>query len=313
MGFEEFEDVNSIFEKAPKMCLKEFVNLSEKVTEILKHESGTVGNLRIRGRLVEAPAEGEAIVIGDLHGDFATLTEILENSNFVEKLSQGQNQLLIFLGDYGDRGEQSPEVYYVVMKLKEAYPMNVVLMRGNHEGPRDLLASPHDLPGFLERRFGDEWSTAHEKLRELWDQLYNGVLVEHRYVMLHGGVPAQAKSAEDLAYAQENHPAESILEEILWSDPEEDLTGTFPSPRGAGKLFGEDVTTKFMDMLNVRVLIRGHESSGEGYKINHHGKILTLFSRKGRPYHNRQAAYLQLDLARSVEDAHQLRDYLNFL
>jgi len=103
------------------------------------------------------------------------------------------------------------------------------------------------------------------------------------------------------------------LEEILWSDPEEGIIGTYPSPRGAGKLFGEDVTAKFLRMLNVKVLIRGHEPSEAGYKINHHGKILTLFSRKGEPYFNNQAAYLQLDLTAKVGSAYQLKDSLSSL
>jgi protein phosphatase len=61
------------------------------------------------------------------------------------------------------------------------------------------------------------------------------------------------------------------------------------------------------------VLIRGHEPSEEGYKINHNGKVLTLFSRKGEPYFNAQAAYLQLDFSMKVENAYQLRNSLRFL
>jgi protein phosphatase len=66
-------------------------------------------------------------------------------------------------------------------------------------------------------------------------------------------------------------------------------------------------------MLNVKVLIRGHEPSEEGYKINHNGRVLTLFSRKGEPYYNTQAAYLQVNLNVKVEDAYQLRNSLRVL
>jgi protein phosphatase len=309
----QLEMLNQLFDKALRMNLQEFVQLTDNMVELLKNENGHVGNLKIMGRLVEVPSQGEATVIGDIHGDFEVLTQILKGCDFVKKFSLDENPLLIFLGDYGDRGELSPEVYYVVLKLKEAYPKNVVLMRGNHESPEDLLASPHDLPARLQWKFGEEWPKAYTKLRELWNQLYNGVLVNQRYIMLHGGVPAQAESLEDLAYAHEKHPRETHLEEILWSDPEEDLTGTYPSPRGAGKLFGEDVTNNFLKMLNVDVLIRGHEPCAEGYKINHHGKVLTLFSRKGEPYYNEQAAYLQLDLSVKVENAYQLRNFLRQL
>jgi len=309
----QIEDLRQLVDEALKVHFPEFVQLTDNVVELLTQENGYVGSLHIIGRLVKAQPQGETTVVGDVHGDLETLAQILQGSKFIEKMHGEKQPLLIFLGDYGDRGIYSPEVYYVVLKLKETYPKNVVLMRGNHEGPEDILASPHDLPTHLHRKFGEEWSKAYEKLRQLFDQLYNAVLVNEQYIMLHGGVPSQAKSIEDLAYAHKKHPNETHLEEILWSDPEEGIIGTYPSPRGAGKLFGKDVTTKFLKMLNVKVLIRGHEPSEAGYKINHNGKILTLFSRKGEPYFNTQAAYLQLDLTAKIENAHQLKDSVKLL
>jgi len=309
----QFEDLRQLVNKALKTNLREFVQLTDNVVDLLNKEKGHVGSLNIAGRMVETQSKGKATVVGDIHGDLETLAQILQDSRFIEKMYGKKRPLLIFLGDYGDRGIYSPEVYYVVLKLKETYPKHVVLMRGNHEGPEDILASPHDLPTHLHRKFGEEWSKAYEKLRRLFDQLYNAVLVNEQFIMLHGGVPSQAKSIEDLAYAHKKHPNEPHLEEILWSDPEEGIIGTYPSPRGAGKLFGKDVTTKFLKMLNVKVLIRGHEPSEAGYKINHNGKILTLFSRKGEPYFNTQAAYLQLDLTAEVENAYQFKDSVKLL
>jgi len=309
----QINDLDQIVDNALKMRLQEFVQLTDNVFELLSKESGVVGNLKIIGRLVEVLPKGEAIVVGDLHGDFESLTQILKTSNFLQKTRRGGHLLLIFLGDYGDRGIYSPEVYYVVLKLKESFPENVVLMRGNHEGPDDLLASPHDLPYHLNSRFGEDWSSAYFKLKQLFNQLYNAVIVKDRCIMLHGGVPSQAKSLDDLAYAHRKHPQESHLEEILWSDPEESVKGTFPSPRGAGKLFGEDVTAEFLEMLKVDFLIRGHEPADEGFKINHSGRILTLFSRKGEPYFNSQGAYLPFDLASHVGNVFQLQRFVRQL
>jgi len=262
--------------------------------------------LQITGRLVEVPPVGEAIIVGDIHGDLESLTHILENSKFTEKAKGGEDILLIFLGDYGDRGSYSPEVYYVVLKLKELFPERVVLMRGNHEGPDDLLASPHDLPFYLNRKFGERSSEVYLKLRELFNYLYNAVLIDERVVLLHGGTPSQASTVNDIAYAHEKHPRESHLEEILWSDPWEGIKGTYASPRGAGRLFGENVTDGLLKMLGVKALIRGHEPSEEGYKTNHGGKVLTIFSRRGPPYYNEHAAYLHLDISQKVEKAEQL-------
>jgi len=306
----KFEDPDQLLHSALKMSLKEFLQLTGSVVELLSEEGGIVGKTRITGKLIEASPEGEAVIVGDLHGDLDSLIQILKTSDFLQKARCGQRPLLIFLGDYGDRGTYSVEVYCVVLKLKEEFPENVILMRGNHEGPDDLLASPHDLPSYLRSRFGDNWSHAYLKLKELFNQLYNAVFVKDRCIMLHGGAPSQARSVEDLAYAHLKHPRESHLEEILWNDPEEDIKGTYPSPRGAGKLFGEDVTTKLLKMFNVNFLIRGHESADEGFKINHSGEILTLFSRKGEPYFNKQGAYLQFDLASDIKDAFELQRFV---
>jgi len=304
------EDLDQLVDTALKVSLQEFVQLTNNVVELLSNETGLVGNLKINGRLVELPPKGEITVIGDLHGDLESLTQILKISDFLKKSQRGEQPVLIYLGDYGDRGLYSPEVYYVVLKLKVSFPENVVLMRGNHEGPDDLLAYPHDLPSHLHNRFGEKWSVAYLKLKELFNQLYNAVIVSHRCILLHGGVPSQARSLDDLAYAHLKHPGESHLEEILWSDPEEGIVGTYPSPRGAGNLFGEDVTMKFLETLNVDFLIRGHEPSDEGYKINHSGRVLTLFSRKGEPYFNSKAAFLQFELADSVRDVFELKRFV---
>jgi len=293
-------------ELATESNVEEFLGLVRKVSRRLATEDGRVGNLKISGRLVEVPPVGEAIIVGDLHGDLKSLVHILDESKFLGKAKSGNDVLLVFLGDYGDRGSHSPEVYYVVLKLKEMFPERVILMRGNHEGPPDLLASPHDLPIQMKNKFKEKGSEAYLKLRELYTHLYTGVIIKDRVVLLHGGAPSQATSINDIAYAHETHPRERHLEEILWNDPWKGIKGTIASPRGAGRLFGEDITNKLLTMLNVKALIRGHQSCPDGYKSIHGGRVLTLFSRKGAPYNNRYGAYLHLDISQKMKTPNQL-------
>jgi protein phosphatase len=129
--------------------------------------------------------------------------------------------------------------------------------------------------------------------------------------MIHGGLPPEAGTLEDLAYAHTKHPKQRLLEDMLWSDPTENIQGAYGSPRGAGKLFGEDITNQMLKRFNVRILVRGHEPSRNGFKIDHEGKILTLFSRRGPPYFNVHGTYLHVDLSEAVEDARQLIPFIH--
>jgi protein phosphatase len=302
--------LSRIVKEALEIPTEEFTRTVEQVIVLLKREDGRVGNLRVKGRLAEVEPKGQALVVGDLHGDLESLIDILQQSNILERIDKSSDHFLIFLGDYGDRGIYPAETYYTILKLKLLHPEQVILMRGNHEGPEDLMPSPHDLPEQFHARFGTNWIEAYTSIRGLFEQLYNAVLVEKRYLMLHGGLPKEL-AVEDLSYAQILHPKRSLLEEILWSDPDEAVEGMGESPRGAGSLFGKNVTNRVLAELNVKILIRGHEPCEDGFKISHNGKVLTLFSRKGPPYFNAFGAYLDVELDKEFEDAKGLNPYIH--
>ncbi len=287
------------------------MNLIDKAAEIMRNENGEVGNLKITEKLVTIPPKGEALIIGDLHGDLQSLSTIIEKSAFLNRMKLNHDNIAIFLGDYGDRGPNSTEVYYTVLSLKIAFPKQIILLRGNHEGPTALLPSPHDLPAQLQLKFKQKWVTANSKIHLLFNHLYNGALVEERYLMVHGGLPTKLRNLQEIAQADALFPEKTFLEELLWNDPEETIQGTYPSPRGAGTLFGETITKEILQKLNAKILIRGHEPANEGFKLNHGDKILTLFSRKGPPYNNRNAAYLDMPLSEKNENAKQLLPYIH--
>jgi protein phosphatase len=305
------ENLSQIVKEALKVNCKGFTQIVEEAKKLLREENGKIGSLEIVGRLIKLNPEGEALIVGDLHGDLESLVYVLKESSFLKKMKLAGNTFLIFLGDYGDRGLFSAEVYYTVLRLKLLFPEQVILMRGNHEGPKDLMADPHDLPMQFEARFGIKWEQAYVKTLGLFEFLCNAVLVKERMIMIHGGLPQQLSSVEELAFAHKTHPKQRFLEDMLWSDPDDTVNRTVPSPRGAGQLFGPDVTKDVLGKLGVQVLVRGHESCEEGFRINHGGKVLTLFSRKGPPYFNTHGAYLQLPLSRRFENAEQLVPYIH--
>ena len=53
--------------------------------------------------------------------------------------------------------------------------------------------------------------------------------------------------------------------------------GRQPSRREAGTLFGEDVTTRFLNENNLDLLVRSHEVKMEGYDVQHNISCLFVF------------------------------------
>jgi protein phosphatase len=303
--------LSQIVKEAADGPLVGFNKTIEDAIQILRAEDARVGDFEIVGRLVTMEPSGEALVIGDLHGDLESLVHILRESNILQRMDKSDSVHLVFLGDYGDRGSFSSEVIWAVLKLKLHFPFQVILMRGNHEGPKDMIAYPNDLPSQLKQRFGKGWAAAYDRLFELFGCLYTSVLVRNMCLMVHGGPSEEVKKTEDLAYAHVCHPRNSVLEDVLWSDPSDSIEGVYPSPRGAGKLFGKDVTARFLKVFKVKILVRGHESCDDGFKIDHDGSVMTLFSRKGSPYFNAHGAYLDLRLSEQFRNATQLIPYVH--
>ncbi|MCD6323600.1 MAG: hypothetical protein J7L55_00600, partial [Desulfurococcales archaeon] len=78
--------------------------------------------------------------------------------------------------------------------------------------------------------------------------------------------------------------------------PVESPSPATPSPRGAGYLFGRPVTEWVIRKFRVKEIFRGHEPVYNGYKFNHDGKVMTIFSRLGPPYFNKRAVYVVVDM-----------------
>lgn len=78
-------------------------------------------------------------VIGDVHGCIDALLNLLDQIN---EDSQGgwDEDKMVFLGDYVDRGPDSKRVLDVAMALQESLPDRVTCLRGNHE---DMMLDTH--------------------------------------------------------------------------------------------------------------------------------------------------------------------------
>eukprot|EP00483_Globobulimina_turgida_P013333 UN13357 len=67
------------------------------------------------------------------------------------------------------------------------------------------------------------------------------------------------------------------MTDLLWSDPQ-NMNGFAPSKRGGGTMFGPDVTSRFLELNGLELVVRSHEVQEAGYKVLHDGKLITIFS-----------------------------------
>lgn len=68
------------------------------------------------------------LAVGDIHGMYEKLIMLMEKIQF-----DPEEDLLVFLGDYIDRGPDSVRCLQYVYDLKHAHPDSVVCLLGNHE------------------------------------------------------------------------------------------------------------------------------------------------------------------------------------
>lgn len=221
--------------------------------------------------IVRTSFRGEVIVAGDLHGDLGTFEQI--RALFL----QTPNSLLIFLGDYADRGSHGLEVIERVRELMEEFEGRVIALKGNHEDYRDGTPyfSPCDLPSEVEMKKNKRWDEFFPQFeREFLDRLYLAVLIPELMLLVHGGISSRLRGLEDL-----KHPPADVEEDVLWSDPRE-WSGEHSNPRGAGILFGPDVSRTLLRRIGVRFLVRSHEPGRalNGPLTEHAGRVFTLSS-----------------------------------
>lgn len=299
-------DFFSVFDYTIDECS----NIITKTTSIhtdqrIKGSFSKIG--RTFGHYVNFSIPEYLVVVGDIHGDFFTLKKILERIDFTNFLKNESN-LLIFLGDYIDRGEYSLEVLLAICNLKNSYPNNVFMLRGNHESYNHFPFSSYDFYSRLDNKFGKMADSFYDcNVLPFFESLSLICEINGFSILTHGGLPVIENPLffKDYRFNLSNVLKNKILlEEILWNDPRDlpyDKDWVF-SKRGIGKYFGISVTNRWLSNTGCKFFIRGHEPC-MGYKLTHENKILTIFSSKA-PYLKFESAFLKM----SQKDIHDIND-----
>lgn len=240
--FNNPDEIKNLNENEIEKCL-------DKIIPILKKEP----------TLIET--EGKVGFIGDTHGDFETTKSVIKRFFDLDHL--------VFLGDYIDR---APSLYGSIFNitflllLKYSFPEKIVLLKGNHECNYIIPCFPYEFEAEIIKRFGS--SKLHEKYVEVFSSMPLMDLTNNVFIS-HGGIIKEA----DLDYLRKiGKNDKNAIEALVWSEPV--ISQTF---RGAGDPFNEKDLINFLDNINAKVFIRGHDYNTLGFSI-YKDKCLTIFS-----------------------------------
>jgi serine/threonine-protein phosphatase PP1 catalytic subunit len=73
-------------------------------------------------------------------------------------------------------------------------------------------------------------------------------------------------------------PESGIMCDLLWADPEKDVTGWGENERGISYVFGPDVVKAFVKRHNIDLVCRAHQVVEDGYEFFADRSLLTVFS-----------------------------------
>ncbi|KAJ3160207.1 putative serine/threonine protein phosphatase [Geranomyces michiganensis] len=252
----------------PENIIKE---LCEKTKELLVRE----GNV--------AQVAAPVTLVGDVHGQFYDVLEIFKIGGWAPSTSY------VFLGDYVDRGYYSVETITLLVCLKLRWPDRVTLVRGNHESR--AVTQTYGFYAECLRKYGGPsvWSY----FTDLFDYLVLSVVIDDTIFCVHGGLSPSIHTVDQIRVLDRFReiPHEGAMADLVWSDPVStpaysvagplgtDEKGDFAiSPRGAGYIFGKEVTRKFLEVNGLGHICRAHQLCMEGYQILFDDMLSTVWS-----------------------------------
>ena len=175
------------------------------------------------------------LAIGDIHGNDARLASLWKKIAF-----DPAEDVLVFLGDYVDRGDGIRQCLAFVMDLEARYD-SVICLRGNHEqmmldchrGDLDYGMWGMNGGGVTDRelrRWDEEEPGAYARVLDFAERckLYHRVTVDDTtYIFAHAGIdptrPLSAQRSEDLLWIREAFYRHYVGRDII-------IVGHTPTP-----------------------------------------------------------------------------------
>lgn len=236
-------------------------DLCERAKEVLGAESNV------------AQATAPVTIVGDIHGQLHDFIELMKIGG------QPPDTNYLFMGDFVDRGYYSVECVSIVLAFKVRWPSHITLIRGNHES-RQIT----QVYGFYDeclRKYGN--ANVWKQFTEVFDYLPLAATVDNQICTVHGGLSPELNTLDEIRRLEriQEVPHEGAVCDLLWSDPA-DTEGWSISPRGAGFVFGQDVSARWNHENGLGLLVRAHQLVMEGYQWCHEQQVCLFLTEFGQ-------------------------------
>jgi serine/threonine-protein phosphatase PP1 catalytic subunit len=214
---------------------------------------------------LEAPIK----ICGDVHGQYHDLLRLFEYGGMPPESNY------IFLGDFVDRGKQGLEVITLMFAYKTLYPENFFMLRGNHE-----CASITRIYGFYDeckRRYNIKmWKT----FCDVFNCLPLCALIDEKIMCMHAGLSPELNSFDQVRrlVRPTDVPDTGLVCDLIWADPDKDITGWAENDRGVSFIFGPDVVSSFLQKHDMDLVVRSHQVVEDGYEFFAKRQLITIFS-----------------------------------
>ncbi|KAH7149895.1 putative Serine/threonine-protein phosphatase PP1 [Dactylonectria estremocensis] len=208
-------------------------------------------------------------VCGDIYGQYYQLLRMFESCGFPPKANY------LFLGNYVGKGRQSIETMCLLLAYKIKYPENFFLLRGNHES------------SFVNKEDGFYAECAlrfDPKVCDYFNDCFNCMpvasVIGDKIFAVHGGLSPELQSLEQIRrfVRPTTIPKDGLLHDMLWAQPEANLSGWGERQIQGSLAFGPDVVESFLEKHHLDLICRSSQFVQTGYEFFARRRLVTLFT-----------------------------------
>lgn len=105
-------------------------------------------------------------------------------------------------------------------------------------------------------------------------------IIDEKIFCMHGGLSPDLHNMDQIRRIMRptDVPDTGLLCDLLWSDPDKDVSGWSENERGVSFTFGPDVVHRFLERHDLDLICRAHQVVEDGYEFFAKRSLVTIFS-----------------------------------